>query len=92
MQVFLGIAYVVIGFVQLFAIMDGVEYAFGISGVLSFIIALFTTYIPFLGAGLGVYGAINAWDWSILQALALFFWFVPVGVIFMIFSVVNDRN
>lgn len=82
MQAFFMIAYLVIGFVQLFAVMDGVAYATGIDGFFGAMIALFTTYIPFLGAGLGVYGAINVWDWSLLQAGMLFFWFVPVGILF----------
>lgn len=86
MQVFFYIGYFVIGIVQLFAIMDGVHYAAGIDGFFGFIIALFTTYIPLLGAGLGVYGAVNVWDWSWLQAGLLFFWFVPVFILFAIFS------
>ncbi|MDV2966001.1 hypothetical protein RZ532_08445 [Nitratireductor aquimarinus] len=91
MQVFIGIAYFVVGIVQLFAIMDGAGYAFDIGGFLSFIIAFFVTYIPLLGSALGVYGAVNAWDWSIWQAAALFFWYVPVLLAVSAFSVVFDR-
>ncbi|MEQ8828581.1 MAG: hypothetical protein RLW87_02135 [Alphaproteobacteria bacterium] len=86
MQVFLYIAYFVMGIVQLFAIMDGVDYATGIDGFFCFLIAAFTTYIPFLGAGLGVYGAVNVWDWSWIQAGLLFFWFVPVYILIAIFD------
>ncbi len=86
MQVFLYIAYFVIGLVQLFAIMDGLDYATGIDGFFGFLIAAFTTYIPLLGAGLGVYGAVNVWDWSWIQAGLLFFWFVPVFILFAIFD------
>lgn len=86
MLLFFRIAYFVIGFAQLFAIVDGIEYATGIGGVFGFIIAIFTTYIPFLGAGLGVYGAVNVWDWSMIQSIVLFFWFVPAFILVAIFT------
>ena len=92
MRVFFDIAYYaycIIGIVQLFAIMDGVHYVSGIGGFFCFIIALFTTYIPLLGAGLGAYGAVNVWDWSWLLAGLLFFWFVPVGILLAIFNPFN---
>lgn len=85
MQVFFALAYFVVGIVQLFAIKDGVDYATGIDGFLGFLIAAFTTYIPFLGAGLGVYGAMNVWDWSWIQAGLLFFWFIPAYILLAIF-------
>ena len=81
MHLFLYIGYLVVGLVQLFAIMDGLEYALGISGFLNILIAIFTTYMPLIGAGLGVYAAINVWDWSMLQAVSLFFWYIPFALI-----------
>jgi hypothetical protein len=92
MQVFVGIAYAVVGLVQLFAIVDGIEYATGIGGFFGFIIAALVTYIPLLGSVLGVYGAINVWDWSIIQAGLLFFWYVPVFIVFLLASVLTDRS
>jgi hypothetical protein len=92
MQVFFGIAYAVVGLVQLFAIVDGIEYAAGIGGFFGFIIAALVTYIPLLGSVLGVYGAINVWDWSIIQAGLLFFWYVPVFIVFLLASVLTDRR
>ena len=92
MQFFFTIAYFVIGLVQLFAIMDGVDYATGIDGVFGFLIALFTTYIPLLGSVLGVYGAVNAWDWSWVQAGLLFFWFVPVSILGAIYFAIFERS
>lgn len=91
MQVFFFIAYMVIGFAQLFAIMDGVEYATGIGGFFVFFIAIFTTYIPLLGSVAGVYGAVNVWDWSIWQAGALFFWYIPVFFIFIAISAFSEK-
>ena len=81
MQVFLFIAYAVVGLVQLFAIMAGLSYALNIEGFLAFLISLFITYIPLLGSIAGVYGAVHVWDWGWPQALTLFFWYVPVVLI-----------
>lgn len=91
MQLFLGIAYFVVGIAQLFAIMDGVGYALGVGSIISFIIALLVTYIPLLGSALGVYGAVNVWDWSIWQAGALFFWYVPFAIVLMLIDGFSRR-
>jgi hypothetical protein len=90
-QVFLYIAYLIIGFVQLFAIAAGIQYGTEFPMWMSYIIALFTTYIPFIGSLLGVYGALNAWDWSLIQALALFFWYVPVYAVVFLYSIAFAR-
>ena len=92
MQVFFGIAYFVIGLVQLFAIVDGIGYALSVGKVISFIVALLITYIPLLGSIVGVYGAVNVWDWSIWQAGVLFFWYVPVFIIMMAAGYIFDRR
>lgn len=81
MRAFFSIGYLVVGIVQLFAIMDGVAFATGFDGFVGFLIAIFTTYIPLLGAMLGIYGAVNVWDWSFLQAALIFFWYIPVGIL-----------
>jgi hypothetical protein len=86
MQVFFQLGYFVLGIVTLFAVMDGIEYMTGISGILNFFIALFTAWVPFLGACLGVYGAMHVWDWSLVQSLVIFFWYVPVFIAIAIFS------
>jgi len=85
MQVFFQLGYFVLGIVTLFAVMDGIEYATGISGIVNFFIALFTAWFPILGAGLGVYGAMNVWDWSLVQSLVVFYWYVPVFLVMAFF-------
>jgi len=86
MQVFLTIAYIVVGFVQLFAIMDGLGYGLNIGRFFAAILALFITYIPLVGSIAGIYGAVNVWDWSLLQAAVLFFWYVPVFIVVLLFT------
>jgi hypothetical protein len=90
-QVFLVIAYLVVGLVQLFAIADGVGFGLGVGSLLSFIIAAFLTYIPLIGSIAGLYGAVNVWDWSIWQALLLFFWYIPVAMVIGGVSLLTDR-
>ncbi len=90
MQIFFAIAYFVIGFIQLFAIVDGVGYALNLGAFLSFIVAFFITYIPLLGSILGVYGAVNAWHWDALQAGVLFFWYVPIFLIVLLFGGISS--
>ena len=91
MQVFFTLAHFVIGFVQLFAIIEFFEQKLD-WGFFDVILALFVTYIPLLGGVLGVMGAMDGWGWSIWQAGALFFWFVPVYLAVLLFGLVVDRN
>jgi hypothetical protein len=91
MQVFFGIAYFVIGLVQLFAIADGIGYGMRLGNFLSFIVAAFVTYIPLVGSAFGVYGATHAWDWSLWQALVLFFWYIPVAIVLSVVGTVVGR-
>lgn len=86
MQVFFAIAYFMIGLVQLVAIMDGIGYALHIGHFVAGIIAFFVTYIPLIGSIAGVYGAVNVWHWSALQAALLFFWYVPVIIAVVLFA------
>lgn len=96
MRVFLQIAYFVIGIVQFFAVWDGARYFLGadsfIGGAFAFIVSVFLTYIPLLGSILGVYGAVNVWDWSLTKSLILFFWYVPLLVLLLGYSLIADRK
>lgn len=91
MQVFFGIAYFIMGIVQLFAIIEGIAFALNIGKFLSGIIAFLITYIPLVGSAVGVYGAVNVWHWSLLQAGALFFWYVPVFIFLAVFGAFSNR-
>lgn len=89
MQVFIGIAYFIVGIVQFFAIIDGIKFAWGIGSFISFMLAGFLTYIPLVGSIFGIYGATHSWDWTIWQAGTLFFWYIPVLAIAGIVSAVS---
>lgn len=96
MRVFFQIAYFVIGIVQFFAVWDGAKYFLGvesfIGGAFAFAVSMFLTYIPLVGSILGVYGAVNVWDWSLTKALILFFWYVPLLILLMGYSLISDRK
>ena len=91
MRVFMGIAYFIVGIVQLFAIIDGVGRALHISGFFAWVIGLFLTYIPLVGSIAGVYGATKAWHWELWQSAGLFFWYIPVVAIIMMFELLAKR-
>lgn len=96
MRAFFQIAYLVVGLVQLLAVWDGAEYFLGaesfIGRMFAFFFALFVTYIPLVGSSLGVYGAVNVWDWSFTKSLVLFFWYVPFAIIFIVYSYIAERR
>lgn len=86
MQIILVPVFLIMGFVQLFAVMDGIEYAIGLGGILGFFLSLIIAYIPILGSLTGMYGAVNVWDFSLFQAILLFFWMYPFFIILSAFS------
>ena len=81
MRAILVIGYLALGVVQFFAIIAGLQ-EMGVHWMLSGIVAMFITYIPILGTAAGVYGAITAWGFTLLQALALFFGPLAVFAVF----------
>ena len=91
MKNFFGIAYFLIGIFQFLAIWDGSMLALGVGNMLGFLIAAFITYIPVVGSVMGVYGAHNVWDWELWKAVALFFWYIPIAIVFFIYSIAADH-
>lgn len=92
MNVFIGIAYFLVGLLQLFAISDGVQHALGVGRFLGFIAAVLLTYIPIIGSVLGVYGAYNVWHWELWQAAGLFFWYIPVMLVVWFIGMIGSRQ
>lgn len=68
------VGYFAIGFLQFFAIMDGLEVWLGVPGILAAITAVFLAWIPLAGQILGFLSAWHIWDWHPFAAFALFFW------------------
>lgn len=90
MQVFIGIAYLAVGFAQLFAIIEYFERTLN-WGFFDVVLAFFVTYIPILGSVLGVLGAMDGWGWDIWQAGLLFFWYVPVFLFLYVADLIANR-
>ncbi len=84
MYIFFGIAYFIVGFAQFFAIQDWFIHYLNFGTFISFIAAMFLTYIPLLGSVLGVIGAHEYWGWSWIAAFLLFFWYVPAYLVLFV--------
>jgi hypothetical protein len=91
MGVFFQIAYFLVGLFQLFATIDGIKLFTGLGTFASVVIALFLNFIPLIGSILGIYGAMNVWDWGFWQSALLFFWYIPVAIVFILASTVGSR-
>ena len=67
------IVYFVVGLFAFFAIWAGVEHAFGFNSFFVFCTAAILAYVPVVGIGLGIWGAITVWSWPWYWAVALYF-------------------
>lgn len=67
------ILYLLIGIVQFFAIMNGLESWWGIHWFFAGPIAFVVAYIPLVGSIVGMVGAVDVWHWTWWQAGLLFF-------------------
>lgn len=72
-SIFLGIAYFCLGILQFLAMLSGLIDWLGLHWLIAGPLSLFLAYTPLLGNVLGIMGAITAWNWSLSQALILFF-------------------
>jgi hypothetical protein len=78
--------YLAIGVVQLAAYFQGMELWLGIGWILSFVIFLIGTWLPFgsfVLAGIAFYGAHKGWRWEWWQAALLTFPFAIMSLIIM---------
>ena len=74
------LAYIVLGIVQLAAICSYFTGVRGWSLLPGVIVALLTTYVPFLGSILGIIGAYKAWGWPLWGAILLFGWMIVIAI------------
>lgn len=82
MQVLFGIAYFVLGLIQCAAIFSGMAEWTGLHWIISGPLALFVAYVPILGTVVGIFGAMSAWGWSLVQGVGLFLG--PIALILVI--------
>lgn len=96
MSAFFRIGFYIVAIVQFFAVWSGTEFFIGaeswIGRGFAFLVALFLTTIPLVGSGVGVYGAVNVWDWALGKSLLLFFWYVPIVLLLFGFSAISGRK
>lgn len=67
-----GIAYVCLGIFQFVAMFAGLTDWIGLHWMIAGPVSLLIAYIPLVGTVLGIMGAMTAWNWPLLHALALF--------------------
>jgi hypothetical protein len=90
MKIVAFIGWILLGFIQLAAMLNGLSDVFG--KFFGFIIALILGELPIIGTILGIRGAIVNWNWPIWKALALFIG-APIAMIFLMgLGSKNDNN
>lgn len=62
----------VIGTVQVFAMIDALVYLVGLPTFLAYPLAFVVGYMPIIGTAAGIVGAALVWNWSWLNAILLF--------------------
>ena len=76
MKEILGLAaalvYFGIGFVQLLAMIKGLQLWFSIPWILAAVLSLVVAYIPVVGTIAGIKAATEAWGWDLWPAIAFF--------------------
>lgn len=93
MQIFgviLGIAFLGMGIVQTLATIDGISVWLGWNGLLAGFLAFILGYFPVIGSICGVAGAHYAWGWGLLPSIALFFWYIPLAIVFFMVTSFRD--
>ena len=75
------IGFIILGLIQLAAMLNGLNDKLG--RFFGFIVSLILGQIPIVGTILGIRGAIINWHWHILQAIGLFIG-APIVLIFLI--------
>ncbi len=74
MNVIVSVVFFGVSLIQIAAIIGGLHDWLDWNIVISSILAVFITWIPIVGAVLGILGAIHAWHWELWQAVLLFAW------------------
>ncbi len=67
-----AIVYLGVGFVQLLAMLKGIQLWLGVPWILAALVSLVIAYIPIVGTIAGIKGATAAWGWGLWPAIAFF--------------------
>jgi len=87
LSVIAGVGYFALGFFQLFAVYAGLSDWVGLHWIIAGPLAFFISYMPLIGTVVGMFGAVESWGWSWIQAFALFFGpFIVISVAYMLAS------
>lgn len=84
----LFITYILLGLVQLAAIMAGLKYWLGWPFILRVFIGIPLSYIPFVGQIIGIMGAVVRWDWNYPVTILTFIgtYIFYLRILFLIFA------
>ena len=72
MHILLGIVYLLLGVLHVFAIQDVLAYWLALPSIICAGFALFFAYIPTVGSALAAAGTLGVWGWAWWQAGLLF--------------------
>lgn len=95
MKVFFYIGWMIIGLIQFFATWDGIIYAFDFESFLgrafAFMGAIAIAYTPILGSLVGIYGAVNVWEWSLIKAVIIIGWPIIFFIGFFVYAALSEK-
>jgi len=86
------IAYILIGFVEIFAIYDWYTIKYEMGAFTATMGATLTAFVPILGSLFAYWSATELWEWDRLNAfLFYFFYYLPllIGLIYLIFFILK---
>jgi len=66
--------YIILGFIQLFAIHDGIMVWLQFPSFLAYILAFLLTYFPVIGSVVGIFAVLTVWHWPLWKTLLVFIW------------------
>lgn len=79
------IGFLILGIVQFLAIYAGFDVWLGLHWIIALPLAFILGQLPLVGTIVGMFGAVEAWHWSWVQAFLLFFGpFIVLSILYMI--------
>lgn len=71
MRILYYLCYIIFGVFNLFAVYGAISCLTNWTIFVKLGATILTTYIPLLGTGLGIYGAMLAWEWPLIKAVGI---------------------